>query len=578
MDVLGLPKLQNVERKIESNTQAQALSLNKSSDSKKTSPNGFSKELEKSLDKNSPGNTSTDKVNVSGNAQVEKPKQEYSRNTKINPPKPEEAESKTEKKKVDTTQPDMSWMVQAQTAPVKMTSITGMIVDQTKNQPAIPESKLLDPKLEQKVSPEVLPILKFMKAMAENFKIAPEKIMQALQELPDQALMQKPQAAITHLLQKLEVQPRQFTKAQILFNQMVTDIESVEKNKANMVLENPSLAKTQEFSEARTDGKVDNLKEVKVLAQEVAPYQTVKPSAAAQVQNMMKSQQPQVTPSDVSQLRAQNVINGESASLQPNSKESLDVLMKNLNGFETDAPVQKPVKSMDIDSFVNQMAMERNKITAKSDEAMLSGGEEDLGSELMDADILGQLAEAPIDKNTNIQKLVENIINSNNPEVKQQNMQKITEQTQVLIQKGGGEMKIQLSPEGMGDVLLKVKVQDGQVGIQMTTDNHQAKKLIESSIADLKQGLTDQKLNLETIKVDVSEKMQDQFANQNSEFKREDAREFLSQFRQNNDGFRQSFFANPGARAYEAKTQASAPDIQPMEKRTNPSGRLHLVA
>jgi flagellar hook-length control protein FliK len=157
-------------------------------------------------------------------------------------------------------------------------------------------------------------------------------------------------------------------------------------------------------------------------------------------------------------------------------------------------------------------------------------------------------------------------------------MQKIAEQTQILVQKGGGEMKIQLSPEGMGDVLLKVKVQGGQVGVEMTTDNHHAKKLIESSIADLKQGLTDQKLNLETIKVDVADKMQDQFANQNSEFRREEAREFLGQFRQNNDAFRQSFFANPGVRAYGNKKQAIAPDIQPMEKRTIPSGRLYLVA
>jgi flagellar hook-length control protein FliK len=236
------------------------------------------------------------------------------------------------------------------------------------------------------------------------------------------------------------------------------------------------------------------------------------------------------------------------------------------------------MKAVDMDTFVNQLAMERNKALGQSEDFNLAEGEEDMSSELLDKDILGQLSEAPIDKNTNIQKLVENIVNAANPEVKAQNMQKITEQAQVLIQKGGGEMKVQLSPEGMGDVLLKVKVQDGQVGIQMTTDNHHAKKLIESSISDLKVTLADHKLNLETIKVDVADKMQDQF-NQNSDFRREDAREFLSQFRQNNDGFRQSMFSSPGNRSYQKTTQSNTPDIKPLDNTNrNNNGRIHLVA
>ncbi len=578
MDILGLPKLQNVERKIEDKTQSSSISLRKNSEASKTSPNGFSSQLEKTLEKKSEkdiqpkdAQQKADQVRVQSNAS-EKPiakKQEYSRNTKINPPKEEDTKEST--RAVSGQEQDLSWIVNAQmptVLPAQMASAP-QNADATEG---ISDSKLLNPKLEQKVSPEVLPILKFLKAMSENFKIAPEKIMQALQELPENALMQKPQAAVTHLLQKLEIQPRQFTKAQILFNQMVTDIESVEKNKAGLKAQDPSLSTTFEFSDIKTDGKVDNLKEIKNLTQELQPQ-------PAQIQRMMAGQakaQTTVTPADISQLRTQNVIQPESST---SSRESLDALLKNMNVSEAEVPLQPKMKAVDMDTFVNQLAMERNKILDQASEFDLAEGEDDMASEFLNQDILGQLSEAPVDKSTNIQKLVENIVNAANPEVKAQNMQKITEQAQVLIQKGGGEMKVQLSPEGMGDVLLKVKVQDGQVGIQMTTDNHQAKKLIESSVADLKVNLAEHKLNLDTIKVDVAEKMQDQFNNQNSDFRREDAREFLSQFRQNNDGFRQSMFSSPGNRSYQKTSQSQTPDIKPLENTgRNNNGRIHLVA
>src|SRR5690606_27235591 len=126
-----------------------------------------------------------------------------------------------------------------------------------------------------------------------------------------------------------------------------------------------------------------------------------------------------------------------------------------------------------------------------------------------------------------------------------ENVEKIMTQAQTLAQKGGGEMKIQLNPEGLGEIHLKVHVKEGQVGLQMLTESQDAKKLIESSLNELKLALGEHKLNLNDIKVDVSQKMSQEMLQQDA--RREDAREFLSQFRQFNEGFKQAFGASGDA-------------------------------
>ena len=58
-----------------------------------------------------------------------------------------------------------------------------------------------------------------------------------------------------------------------------------------------------------------------------------------------------------------------------------------------------------------------------------------------------------------------------------------------MIKDGGGEMKIQMNPEGLGEVNLKVLVEDGNVNIEMIADNKDAKKLMEKGLLDLKANL-----------------------------------------------------------------------------------------
>ncbi|MEQ1877699.1 MAG: flagellar hook-length control protein FliK, partial [Bdellovibrionia bacterium] len=162
-----------------------------------------------------------------------------------------------------------------------------------------------------------------------------------------------------------------------------------------------------------------------------------------------------------------------------------------------------------------------------------------------------------------------------------QNVRQVIQGAQLLIQKGGGEMKIQMQPEGMGNVDLKVSVQDGKVDIRMMAENNDTKRLLESGLADLKDNLLSHKLNVETLKIDVNPNkghsdLEQQFANQ----QREMARDFLGQFRQQNQAGRQQFLDTTGMKSYGKRGKPMTPADMPIaaNRVKDSSRKLDLVA
>jgi flagellar hook-length control protein FliK len=83
------------------------------------------------------------------------------------------------------------------------------------------------------------------------------------------------------------------------------------------------------------------------------------------------------------------------------------------------------------------------------------------------------------------------------------NMNEIMSKAQYLVQKGGGEVTVKMSPEGMGEVSLKVQLLDGKLNVEMQTQDKHIKKLIEDSLSDLKSGLAAHRLSLEHVKIDT---------------------------------------------------------------------------
>lgn len=144
-------------------------------------------------------------------------------------------------------------------------------------------------------------------------------------------------------------------------------------------------------------------------------------------------------------------------------------------------------------------------------------------------------------------------------------------QAQYLVKRGGGEVKVEMTPEGMGKIHLRVQLQDGKVNLQMSADTPEAKKTIESGLAELKTSLAAHKLSVDHVKVDVVSGPSTDVATQNQNQSnmqgngQREQRQFWNQF---NDNFgsqqrRDSYMQEgSGLRGY---GQRRADPLQPIE-------------
>lgn len=168
------------------------------------------------------------------------------------------------------------------------------------------------------------------------------------------------------------------------------------------------------------------------------------------------------------------------------------------------------------------------------------------------------------------------------------NINKISNATEALAAKGGGEVKVVLAPEGLGTVQLKVKMQDGKLQVEMKAENLDSKQLLENSLNELKQSLSSHRLSVDSVKVDVAGDFNRQdssqsFTQQQFDLGRDQARQFMNQFREGNLSQRQAFFEAPGFKNYRSQREdALSPistDIRPRASLSANKGReINLVA
>ncbi|MBX2987651.1 MAG: flagellar hook-length control protein FliK [Bdellovibrionaceae bacterium] len=158
------------------------------------------------------------------------------------------------------------------------------------------------------------------------------------------------------------------------------------------------------------------------------------------------------------------------------------------------------------------------------------------------------------------------------------NVRQLMNQAQYLIKKGGGEVKVEMTPEGLGQIQMKVLVKDGKVNVQMLTESPEAKKAIDGSLSDLRSSLAAHKLSMDHVKVDVvsgtntdSQTRNDSNMNQNPQ--RDGNRQFWNQFQENfgNRGAREGFWDMPNLKGYR---QMRRPDpLQPIDAPGVAAGR-----
>jgi len=156
----------------------------------------------------------------------------------------------------------------------------------------------------------------------------------------------------------------------------------------------------------------------------------------------------------------------------------------------------------------------------------------------------------------------------------------LVQNAEIMVRDGGGDMKVTLNPEGLGEVAMKVSVDDGKVSVHMVTESDEAKKLIERQLHELKTQLSTNHLQVDSIKIDTASSMGRQLEQQYQDAQRQATQQFMEQFRQDNQGWRRSFFEVPSAKSY--KGQAEAPrDIRApatASSRRSSDRRLDLVA
>lgn len=167
---------------------------------------------------------------------------------------------------------------------------------------------------------------------------------------------------------------------------------------------------------------------------------------------------------------------------------------------------------------------------------------------------------------------------TNTDQIKQENIENLVTQASAILKDGGGEMKMQLRPEGMGTVDLKVGLQDGQVSVEIMTQDQNVKKMFEDSVFDIRSALETQNLKVDTFRVGVSEhfdqSMGQQAANQFAE--REFARNFMGQFRDDRQALR-----NQGIDSMINNNSpfSSKPEgLSPAASVKNINGRLNIIA
>jgi len=155
-------------------------------------------------------------------------------------------------------------------------------------------------------------------------------------------------------------------------------------------------------------------------------------------------------------------------------------------------------------------------------------------------------------------------------------------QAHIMVKDGGGEMKVTLHPDGLGEVAMRVSVTDGKVSVQMVTESDEAKKLIERQIGDLKNGLSQNHLQVDTIKVDTATNLGKQLEQQYHDAQRQQAQASLEQMRQEGGGgWRRSFFETGAVNPYQTQGQAARDTSAPAasaRSASNSSRRLDLVA
>ena len=81
-------------------------------------------------------------------------------------------------------------------------------------------------------------------------------------------------------------------------------------------------------------------------------------------------------------------------------------------------------------------------------------------------------------------------------------IKELLNQANYLVTQGGGEVTLKMnSADGMGEVHLKVMLDNGKMNIELNTQDKSVRKLIEDSLSDLRSSLAAKQISLEHVRI-----------------------------------------------------------------------------
>lgn len=431
----------------------------------------------------------------------------------------------------------------------------------------------------------------FLSKMKNEFGVEPQAIVEAFANLDQSALMAPPDQTAQAVLSQLNLSPEQMPKAERLYREMLNQtgesalnetLAGVDAGISLQVMSEQDLAMDRlqksisnlNDSFARRDGVSTKSTEEALLAASLGAPTAMALEASKEVpadaggdtaldKSLDSNSKIESTSTKAADLSsALQAALGASVAASSNSADASNSGGSN-SGSQSETPKLREFGS--IESALASAGFSVPTNTTASATPLMAGTSTSLANALATG-LANQSGDA---SSANAQDIIRN--------------------AQILMKNGGGEMKMQLKPEGVGDVTLKVAVKDGQVGIQMVTENDSAKKALESGLEDLKTSLAQHKLHVDAVKIEVGTEMAKQrFEQAQQDASRDQARQmaqdFMGQFRQDREGFRQSFSDMAGSRGYQQPKRNSLPEIEPTgtasvsNSKNNGERRLNLVA
>lgn len=417
----------------------------------------------------------------------------------------------------------------------------------------------------------------FLNRMKEEFGIEPGKIVKAFASLDQAMLKASPEQTAENVLEQLNLQPEQMPKAERYYREMLlTTGESALNEQIAGAQIGAALGVSVKVLSEKEEAMQKLDKAIASLNDSFAMRTPVEKSAAI--------------PAEVS--AAESSVSTQSNEEKPSKFESIAQAL----GAASAAPVAaasagKSGSDSSGDSSSKQPKSQSLKAVSAST----------LEKTLEEASLLtmpttsGEKAAVPLAAGSATSASLAQAMLKQGDGAAPENVQDVVRNAQLLVQKGGGEMKMQLRPEGLGEVHLKVAVKDGQVAIQMMTDTDSAKRALEKGLDDLKTNLASHRLQVDALKVDVNTDLAKQrFEQGNQDSARDQARQmaqdFMGQFRQDREGFRQGFSEGFGMGSYQQPRRQPVPEAESVATSSGPGAvkarsaaaggdrRLNLVA